>query len=172
MKSVSIPLILAVLTANAATAREPQGHRPPPPVPPLLALFDTDHDGELSAEEIRDAAAALGKLDQNGDGRITRDEMRPPRPDAKGEAPEGPPPGNLPPPPPPMIAALDADEDGTLSGEELTNAPESLKQLDHDGDGELSPEELHPHGPPPPRGEGQGGGRRPQGPPPPDADVE
>lgn len=172
MNSISIPLLLAALTASAATAREPQGHRPPPPVPPLLALFDADRDGVLSAEEIRDAVDALGKLDQNGDGQITRDEMRPPRPDAGGEVPDGPPPGIHPPPPPPVVAALDADKDGTLSADELANAPESLKQLDHDGDGELSPEELHPHGPPPPPGEGQGGGRRPQGPPPPDADVE
>lgn len=172
MKSASIPLLLAILTSGAAAAQEPQGQRPPPPVPPLLALFDANRDGVLSAEEILNAVDALGKLDQDGDGQITRDEMRPPRPDGESEVPEGPPPGRRPPPPPPVIAALDADKDGTLSAKELASAPESLKQLDHDSDGELSPEELHPHGPPPPRGEGHGGGRRPQGPPPPDADVE
>ena len=151
MKTKTIHLTLALLTCTIATAQQPDGHkdRRPPPIPPLLALFDTDRDGTLSAEEIQDAAEALGKLDRNNDGEITREEMRPPAP------PEGKPPhGHR--PPPPIIAALDADKNETISAEELEGAPESLKQLDKNEDGELSPEEIHPHGPPP---------RRPQGPP-------
>jgi hypothetical protein len=41
----------------------------------ILAL-DTDGDGELSADEIANAAAALRKLDKDGDG-LSRDELRP-----------------------------------------------------------------------------------------------
>ena len=46
---------------------------------PLMAILDADHDGELSATEIENAAAALKKLDKNEDGKLTRDELRPPR---------------------------------------------------------------------------------------------
>lgn len=161
--------LLALLPFAAASAREPgdRDDRRPPPVPPILALFDADRDGVISADEIEKASDSLGKLDQNGDGEITRDELRPPPPqDGDGEKPKGPPPGKL--PPPPVIAALDSDKDGTISAEEMEAAPESLKEVDVNGDGELSPEELHPHGPPPPREGGPGGGRRPPGPPPAD----
>jgi len=158
MKTKVIHLTIALL-AGAASAREPQpenGHRPPPPVPPILAIFDADRDGVISAEEIQSASTAFAKLDKNSDGEITRDELRPPPPQRPedGDAPEdgdrppGPPPGRR--PPPPVIAALDADKDGTISAEELKAAPEALLGLDKNGDGELSPDELFPHGPPPP----------------------
>jgi len=42
----------------------------------MMAL-DTDKNGEISAKEIQNAAAALKKLDKNGDGKLTRDELRP-----------------------------------------------------------------------------------------------
>ncbi|HOD83358.1 MAG: EF hand [Planctomycetes bacterium ADurb.Bin126] len=47
---------------------------------PLMHHFDTDRDGTISAEEIANAVAVLKKLDTNGDGKITRDELPlPPR---------------------------------------------------------------------------------------------
>jgi Ca2+-binding EF-hand superfamily protein len=39
--------------------------------------LDTDHDGEISAEEINRAATSLKTLDKNGDGQITNDEVTP-----------------------------------------------------------------------------------------------
>jgi len=39
--------------------------------------LDTDHNGEISADEINNAAASLKTLDKNGDGRITEDEVTP-----------------------------------------------------------------------------------------------
>jgi len=147
MKTTTLHLTIALL-AGTAVAQEPpggKGHRPPPP-PPILVIFDADRDGVISEEEIEDASDALAKLDKNGDGEITREELMPPPP--PGGKPHGPPPGHR--PPPPLIAALDADKNGTLSAEELEGATESLLELDKNEDGELSPQELFPHGPPPP----------------------
>lgn len=45
-----------------------------------FSVFDTDHDGTLSAGEIADASGSLRKLDQNGDGKLTANELRPSRP--------------------------------------------------------------------------------------------
>ena len=39
--------------------------------------LDTDHNGEISAEEIANAATSLKTLDKNNDGQITEDEVRP-----------------------------------------------------------------------------------------------
>ncbi|QOY89999.1 EF-hand domain-containing protein [Paludibaculum fermentans] len=41
---------------------------------PLLQALDTNHDGEISSDEMRNAPAVLRKLDRNHDGRITMDE--------------------------------------------------------------------------------------------------
>lgn len=54
----------------------PGGNRPRPP---LMAALDANKDGEISAEEIANAATALKALDKNGDGKLSRDEIRPAR---------------------------------------------------------------------------------------------
>lgn len=53
------------------------GRRPPPPI---IAALDLNHDGVISADEIAKAPESLKKLDKNGDGQLTRDELRPPHP--------------------------------------------------------------------------------------------
>ena len=145
MQTYSIQWILAVVASAGASARPPQApdERRPPPVPPIIAIFDTDRDAVLSKEEIQSAAEILALLDRNGDGEITLDELLKP--------PEGgpPPPAR---PVPPLVKALDIDADGSLSAAELESAPQSLQALDKDGDGIISPEELHPPGPPPHNG--------------------
>jgi hypothetical protein len=45
--------------------------------PVLLVLFDTDKDGVLSAAEIAASPTVLKALDQNSDGQVTADEIRP-----------------------------------------------------------------------------------------------
>jgi Ca2+-binding EF-hand superfamily protein len=42
-----------------------------------FTALDTDHNGEISADEINNAAASLKTLDKNGDGQITEDEVTP-----------------------------------------------------------------------------------------------
>ncbi len=48
-----------------------------PPTNPIVEAIDKDKNGSLSAEEIKNAVAALKTLDKNGDGEISREEMRP-----------------------------------------------------------------------------------------------
>jgi hypothetical protein len=64
--------------------RPPMGRDGQRPLPPLLAALDANHDGVIDADEIKNASAALLKLDKNGDGKLTPEEFmgRPPgRPD-------------------------------------------------------------------------------------------
>jgi Ca2+-binding EF-hand superfamily protein len=107
---------------------------------------------------LANAPAALAKLDKNGDGQITLDELRPARP---ADAPQ--PAANAPKHPhPPILEALDTDGDGVISAAELANASASLAKLDKNGDGKLTPDEFMGG----PRGEGRGprGPRGPGGP--------
>ncbi|MEI9866114.1 MAG: hypothetical protein WDN00_16485 [Limisphaerales bacterium] len=46
-----------------------------------MAALDTNSDGVISADEIANATGGVEEtLDKNGDGKLTRDELRPPRP--------------------------------------------------------------------------------------------
>lgn len=95
---------------------------PRPPLPPLIGALDANHDGVIDETEIANASVALKKLDKNNDGKLTMEELRPPRPQPpqrgnlgegpnrppqpRGERfrdgagrPDGPPPGDAPRPP-------------------------------------------------------------------------
>lgn len=100
--ALSASTFLLMAEGNGKTARPPRGeegggpggpggpgHRPPPP--PVMVVLDANHDGVIDAAEIANASAALLTLDKNGDGQLTREELRPPRPegDAGGPPPEG-----------------------------------------------------------------------------------
>jgi Ca2+-binding EF-hand superfamily protein len=43
----------------------------------ILAAVDADGDGVISADELRNAPAAIRKLDKNGDGKVSREEAAP-----------------------------------------------------------------------------------------------
>jgi EF hand len=104
MKTMMIHLTLALMMGVAASAQPPGGPggtgRPDSPQgpggpggpggfrpPPFWVLFDTDHDGVISEQEINNASTVLKGLDKNGDGELTPEELRPPRPEGPG--PEG-----------------------------------------------------------------------------------
>lgn len=55
---------------------------PPPPKPPafLVKLLDLDDDKTLSADEIESAPDTLAQLDVNGDGAISKKELKPGKP--------------------------------------------------------------------------------------------
>jgi hypothetical protein len=83
MRAFALALCAAAVTVQA----QDKGDRQPPPdgdrkrpVFPVIAALDANGDGVIDASEIANAPAALKKLDKNGDGQLTRDELMPPRP--------------------------------------------------------------------------------------------
>ena len=98
---MALALAGATLTAIAQDDRRPQPPGGPNGGPggpnggrprmasPLMEALDTNRDGTLDADEIKNAAVALLKLDKNGDGKLTQEELRPARPPG-GRGPGGP----------------------------------------------------------------------------------
>lgn len=68
------------------------------------------------------------------------------RPQARGQRDRSDQPTFVPggPPPNPLVAALDEDQDGTISAAEMKKAASALKTLDRNRDGKLEPDELRP----------------------------
>jgi len=104
--TIALALAASMLTALAQDQPRPKGGPPREggpggdqrrPVPPLLAALDANRDGVIDEREIANASAALRKLDKNGDGKLTMDELMPPRPEGDiGRRPGGDP-GRRPP---------------------------------------------------------------------------
>lgn len=69
-----------------------------PPLPPIIEALDTDHDGTISAEEMKNAPESLKTLDKDGNGELSPEELRPlgppppPEGGGDGDGPQGPPP--------------------------------------------------------------------------------
>jgi hypothetical protein len=96
-----------------------------------LRALDANSDGALAATELRPARPA-------GAPAPSADSARPARP--AGGRPEG----ARGRPVDPVMLALDADGDRTLSAAEIANAPRSLAALDANQDGKLTRDELRP----------------------------
>ena len=144
--------------------------RPRPPHPVMDAL-DADHNGEISEEEINNATTALKSLDKNSDGKLTDDEIRPPRPEGgpgrDGERrPDGPPRGEGDP-------RGDRPPGDRPPGDRPPRDGEGRGPRDGEGrpprEGEGRPPEGRGRGEGPP---GQGPQGRPMGPPNPERFVE
>jgi len=111
----------------------------------VLGALDADHDNVISSFEIANAPEALGKLDQNHDGKLTAEEcglrlpatlMSNTRLASRARL--------LFMWVHPALAALDADHDGEISASEIRNSPARLRTLDTNGDGRLTIDELLP----------------------------
>lgn len=116
-----------------------RGERGFPRRDPFLSTFDANNDGVIDAKEIEGAVAALKKLDKNGDGRLTMEELRPQMPGREG-------PGGPQTDPQEMVNRLlqfDKDGDGRLSKAELPERMQALmERADANQDGFLTKEEL------------------------------
>ncbi len=107
---------------------------------PLLRALDLDQDGVLSKEEIEKASESLKKLDKNGDGKITLDELRPPWAEERGARGRGDIVSRL--------MKLDKNGDGKVTKDEVPEGRMStmferlLERADTNGDGALDKAEL------------------------------
>lgn len=138
MKNVMIfcSLMVLSLVAGCIQAQPPMRERSPMPV---QVAIDTDKDGVISADELRNASAGLRRLDKNGDGRLTEEEVRPEFDRERREGPQGN--GND-----QLVASLmsfDTNKDGQLSKSELPERMQGIfSRADANGDGHLTREEL------------------------------
>src|SRR5262249_36538773 len=123
---------------DGAPDRRPDGPPGAPAGGGLFGTLDTDRDGQLSTAEIASAGAVLLKLDRNGDGKLTPDEVF----GQGGPQPQGRPDGA------PVAGRPDAGRPGAPGRPD--NAPpaalaemrDRLKQADTNGDGKISKEEA------------------------------
>ncbi len=172
MKPVKLAALVLTLTVPAISiAQPPEGdrrqERPPeerqdrprdggpdgrPRFPnPVLEAIDADKNGELSAEEIANAATALKTLDKNSDGKLDMVEMRP-NFEGMGRGFGGPPgaPGfgggqggggseemmN-------RLIAMDANKNGKLEKDEVPERMQSMfTRADKNEDGAIDKEEM------------------------------
>ncbi len=113
----------------------------------LFDRADADKDGALSADELRQSAAAQSRPaagmsggEGNRDGR-EGEGRRGGREGRRGD---------------PLVLALDTNRDGAIAADEIAGAARSLATLDRNGDGQLTMDEIAP-------AFGRGGGdRRPE----------
>jgi hypothetical protein len=160
--------VLVVCGTNGLNSVQAQERRPGGPEGammrmsnPLVTALDTNKDGVIDEKEIANAAVALKKLDKNGDGKLTEDELRPaltrPAVAGGGGAEQ-------------MVRRLmefDKNGDGKLSKDELPERMQSLMQrADTDKDGFLTKDEIRkvaesPQTFQPAAREGREGGDRP-----------
>ena len=106
---------------------------------PVTAALDADHDGTISADEIRNSTAALKALDRNGDGQLAGDEIRPNF--GRGRGFGGGSPDEM---VSRMMERMDGNKDGKLSRDEMSEGPfaELFDRADSNKDGFVSQAEL------------------------------
>jgi Ca2+-binding EF-hand superfamily protein len=122
----------------------------------LFQLLDTNGDGRLGLRELRSAWDRLAKLDKNGDGFISADEI--PRqfeltvgqgfgpalrqPVVANRVVTRPVAARAPTRGPLWFRKMDLNGDGDVSPREFLGTPEEFRQIDTDGDGLISVEEA------------------------------
>ncbi len=132
------------LTADEFTA--PMVMNEPPSSEELihrLMAMDKNGDGVLTKDEVPERMQPLfDRGDTNHDGKLTADEIR--ALSAAQPTPAGPRMRPNSTRQDPILRALDTDQDGTISAAEIAAAPKTLLTLDKNGDGQLTMNELNP----------------------------
>lgn len=77
-KVLSLGLLALGASAGFVMAQDAGRRGGPGPLSPLVTALDANQDGRLDREEIKNATAALKKLDQDADGELSGNELRPP----------------------------------------------------------------------------------------------
>jgi Ca2+-binding EF-hand superfamily protein len=185
--AILVVLTVPALCAWAQDQPAGQGNRPPEPqggqgmmgarpLPPLIAALDVNGDRAIDEKELANAPQALKALDKNGDGKLAVEEYRPAHAGWQGSSAEAGgrrqdmrPGMNRPGgvlggggmhPHSPLVAALDANGDGTIDAEEIADASVSLKKLDKNGDGKITVDEIRPQRPGVEKGSGAPAGQQ------------
>jgi Ca2+-binding EF-hand superfamily protein len=110
---------------------------------PIIVALDKNKDGQLSADEINGAVAALKSLDKDGDGIVSTMEMMP----SGGPRGQAGLPGTDRAASPEMMMRMfanrDADGDGKLSGDEIPEMMRNrLERIDENGDQAIDKDEF------------------------------
>lgn len=190
---LALVLVIGLGLTNVAAKGGPDSR----PFTPIMAALDPDGNDIIDAAELANASQALLTLDQDGDGALSCDEIRPDRRGRRGSDDDvegddarrrgngrknGKGSGNRgsgqgldadgtkgmgrrgmdDQPHSPLLHALDANGDLAIDSDEVANAATALTALDADQSGTLTMEEVRPE----PRGrrgngpKGNGQGRR------------
>lgn len=133
------------LTTDEMEAMRSDAGASPDQLVTQLMSFDKDRNSVLTQEELPERMRAMfGRADKNHDGKLTAEELRATA--LHSGSPNGP---RLQPGKAqgmirldPVLSALDADHDGVISSAEIEAAGAHLAALDTDHNGRITPEEM------------------------------
>src|SRR5262245_60153049 len=127
---IFVACVVAVLTSISALAQDPQGksgsrRRGGPNGEKRMKAMDVDNDGAISRDEWKGKPQAFDRVDKNGDGSLTREELAAHARNQAGRFNE-----------------MDANNDGRISRDEWKGNPKRFDRLDANGDGVVTKEEI------------------------------